>query len=701
MAFFCKIGLRALVTSGLSVLCASMAHGFVTYHTTERAKSASSAYVPSRVTVDTQALFADGSTEQSKSAKSLTLQLPSGKRYNVTRARILPGLDGGKSFVGFFDSHGEDYRIYITETQGAISGVMLSPEGSMELSSLGNTSNGNAVLTSRTRASHLTAIHIGSDARRTTDPDTTQLFNQVAGENVISAEQLRDAKERAKAGAQVTIDLLIVYTSGMLSRHGNAAGVTSRLNTIVATLNDGLAQSQVNLTIRLVNATQVNYSDSTSVTQALADITRGSTNAIKSTIDSLRDQYTADLVSLVRPYTRATHQFCGYAEILGINSPAYDSTRAFSVVSDGNDTGGPVNGSTYFCPETTFAHEIGHNLGLEHDRINTSSNGATTFGRGYINTAAGFGTIMAAYNTRVARFSNPAINCNGVPCGISRTDTANSADSAGAILTTMDAIAGYRTAVVVDPNADSDGDGIPNGIEAAEGRQANVKDNAIFAGMATNSDRLFAMQQYRDFLGREADAAGLADWTFQLSSRALSREQVIKRFFDSQEFQNGVPAVVRLYLGYFKRIPDHAGLLGWVGAYRGGQSLKNISDAFSASQEFQQTYGALNNIQFVTLVYRNVLNRAPDQAGLDGWVTMLNSGASRGEVMTGFTESPEFRSNSGNSVEVIMMYEGMLRRAGETAGYSDWVNYLNAGNTSIPLISGFLNSVEYRNRFLP
>lgn len=701
MAFLRKFGLQALVASGLGVLCVSMAHGFVTYHTAERAKSASSAYVPSRVSVDTQALFGETSAEQSKSAKGLTLQLPSGKRYNVTRARILPGLEGGKTFVGYFDSHGEDYRIYITETQGAISGVMLSPEGSIELSSSRNPSNGNALLTSRARAGHAAAIHFGSDARRETEPDITQLLNQEAGSSVMSPEQLRDAKERAKAGAQVTIDVLIVYTTGMVSRHGNAAGVQARLNTIVATMNDALAQSQVNLTIRLVNATQINYSDTTSVTQALTDITRGSINVLKPTIDALRDQYSADLVTLVRPYSRATHQGCGYAEILGLNSAAFDSTRAFSVVSDGNDVAGTVNGLTYFCPETTFSHEIGHNLGLEHDRINTSSNGATTFGRGYINTAAGFGTIMAVYNTRVARFSNPAINCNGAPCGISRTDTANSADSAGAILTTMDAIAGYRTAVQVDPNADSDGDGIPNGIEAAEGRQANVKDNAIFAGMATNSDRLFAMQQYRDFLGREADTDGLSNWTNFLSSKTFTREEVIKRFFDSQEFQNGVPSIVRLYLGYFKRIPDHDGLFGWVGAYRAGRALKDISGAFSGSAEFQLTYGALNNAQFVTLVYQNVLDRAPDQAGFNSWVALLNSGVSRGEVMTGFTESVEFKAKTAAEVEVAMLYEGMLRRAAEPAGFAGWVSFLKAGNTSIPLISGFLNSIEYRNRFLP
>ncbi len=701
MAFLRKFGLSALVASGVTLLCASMAHGFVTYHSAERAKSASSGYTPSRITVDTQALFGDASGEQAKSASSLSLQLPSGKRYNIIRARVLPGLEGGKTFVGYFESHGEDYRVYVTETQGAITGMMLSPEGAMELSTSFDHSKGNAVLTSRGKAGHATAVHFGPDSRRMSETDVVSQLNHEVGGNVVSETQMREATERAKAGAQVTIDVLMVYTAGMVTRHGNAAGVQSRLNTIVATMNDALAQSQVNLTIRLVNATQINYSDTNSVVTALDDITLGSTNTIKSTIDALRNQYAADLVSLVRPYSRATHQGCGYAEILGLNSAAYDSTRAFSVVSDGNDVAGTVNGVTYFCPETTFAHEIGHNLGLEHDRINTSENGATPYGRGYINTASGFGTIMAVYNTRVARFSNPAINCNGVPCGIARSDTTNSADSAGAILPTMDAISGYRTAVTADPNADADGDGIPNGVEAAEGRNAAVKDNAIFAGMVANSDRLFAMQQYRDFLGREADAGGLTGWTDILKNKTSTREQVIKSFFDSPEFQNGVPSVVRFYLGYFKRIPDSAGLAGWVAAYRAGTPLKDISGAFSGSPEFQQTYGALNNTQFVTLVYRNVLDRAPDQAGLNDWLAFLNRGASRGEVMLGFTESPEFKAKTAPNVEVIMLYEGMLRRAAEPAGYSVWVDYLKAGNASLPLISGFLNSVEYKNRFLP
>jgi len=49
--------------------------------------------------------------------------------------------------------------------------------------------------------------------------------------------------------------------------------------------------------------------------------------------------------------------------------------------------------------------------------------------------------------------------------------------------------------------------------------------------------------------------------------------------------------------------------------YGQGTSLDEISDAFASSPEFQQTYGSLNNAEFVTLVYRNVLGRDPEPGG--------------------------------------------------------------------------------------
>jgi hypothetical protein len=248
---------------------------------------------------------------------------------------------------------------------------------------------------------------------------------------------------------------------------------------------------------------------------------------------------------------------------------------------------------------------------------------------------------------------------------------------------------------------DTDNDGIPDSVEITEGTNPQIKDNDIFANTAQGY-RLFVMQQYRDFLGREGDAGGIDGWVSLLSNGSLTRAQVVENFFNAPEFQNYVPPVVRLYFAAFNRIPDYGGLLFWIHAYRAGTSLETIAQAFVDSPEFQQTYGNLNNTQYVTLLYQNVLGRAPDPAGLAYWVGLLDSNTlTRGQVLLGFSESEEHQLRRSNDVFVVMMYVGMLRRTPEQAGFDGWVNYLNAGNSRLNLIQGFLDSPEYHNRFLP
>jgi hypothetical protein len=248
-----------------------------------------------------------------------------------------------------------------------------------------------------------------------------------------------------------------------------------------------------------------------------------------------------------------------------------------------------------------------------------------------------------------------------------------------------------------NPSGDTDVDGIPNGVEPGEGKNPCLKDNDVF-----NNARLFAMQQYRDFLGREGEAGGISFWTNHLNAGSATRAQVIDSFFNSSEFQGTTSPVIRLYFAYFLRIPDYGGLMFWVNTYRQGSTLDSISQAFAASSEFQTTYGSLNNTQFVTLLYQNVLGRAPDSGGLAFWVGQLDSGAmTRGQVMLGFSESAEYKQVSFNKVYVTMIYVGMLRRAPDQGGFDFWVGQLNGGASGLGLIQGFLTAAEYHNRFLP
>jgi uncharacterized delta-60 repeat protein len=262
---------------------------------------------------------------------------------------------------------------------------------------------------------------------------------------------------------------------------------------------------------------------------------------------------------------------------------------------------------------------------------------------------------------------------------------------------TLHALQGGGDSVPIGPPDDVDGDAAPNRVEQSEWSDPFVRDNDVFT-----SPRLFAMQQYRDFFGREGDAGGVDAWSGNIQSGAQSRGQVIETFFGSTEFQGTIAPVARLYFAYFLRIPDYVGLNFWTDYYRAGNSLDAISNAFAGSAEFTNTYGALDNGQFVDLVYRNVLGREPDAGGRAFWKNELDTGArTRGNVMLGFSESEEYRGSSDSLVFVTAMYVGMLRRAPEQQGFDFWVDYRNAGNSGLALIDAFLGSQEYRSRFLP
>lgn len=106
-------------------------------------------------------------------------------------------------------------------------------------------------------------------------------------------------------------------------------------------------------------------------------------------------------------------------------------------------------------------------------------------------------------------------------------------------------------------------------------------------------------------------------------------------------------SVLRLYRAYFTRDPDADGYGYWLQQYLSGTPLTAISDAFTHTPEFTSRYAGVDNRGFVQLVYQNVLQREPDQAGYDYWVARLNEGALvRGGVMVLFSESPEFVSRT-------------------------------------------------------
>ena len=108
----------------------------------------------------------------------------------------------------------------------------------------------------------------------------------------------------------------------------------------------------------------------------------------------------------------------------------------------------------------------------------------------------------------------------------------------------------------------------------------------------------------------------------------------------------------RLYLAAFDRAPDLEGLRYWVAQVDGGAKLLDIAASFIDSAEFESLYGANPTDQAFTLaLYRNVLNRDPDDAGYAYWDDALVSGATtREQMLFAFSESAE---NKSNEIELV------------------------------------------------
>jgi hypothetical protein len=190
-------------------------------------------------------------------------------------------------------------------------------------------------------------------------------------------------------------------------------------------------------------------------------------------------------------------------------------------------------------------------------------------------------------------------------------------------------------------------------LTAANGFVSSAEFQGTYGALTDNA---FVSLLYSNVLHRSADAGGLAYWTGLLSS-GHSRAEVVIGFTESAEdiadlaapvqqglwVQDGAAAeVARLYDTAFSRLPDVTGLAYWTSALEHGTTLLQAAQGFIASAEFQADYGSPDNAGFVTLLYNNVLHRAPDAGGQAYWVSLLNSGQdTRAQVVVGFSESAE------------------------------------------------------------
>lgn len=409
----------------------------------------------------------------------LTVTTPSGQNLNFSYQRHVEHPSGDWTWIGKLDGAAEGEQTILTFGQKAAFGTIAQPG----LEPLRLTIREGVSWLVETDRKALAAIH-NADTRPK-DPDFFIPPKLAAGRIATSASSPSLGSAGAPstvaataAAAANTLDLVLGYTTGFAASLGGQSQAMTRLNFLVEVTNQSYVNSQVDAKVRLVHALQVDYPDATSNDTALQELTgfRAPSTpttpaAAFSALRAARDQYGGDLVSLVRKFNTPENEGCGIAWLIGGGRTGIDQSDeyfGYSVVSDGTDMGS--DGKSYFCREETLAHELGHNMGSQHDRAAATDNGTLKYG--VYNYSFGFKaaadtgnfyTVMAygeSGQTRYRVFSNPRITyCGGYACGV-----AEEADNARSLAQTIPIVSTFRGTVVVSPPTvkvtnDVDGDG--------------------------------------------------------------------------------------------------------------------------------------------------------------------------------------------------------------------------------------------------
>ncbi len=255
----------------------------------------------------------------------------------------------------------------------------------------------------------------------------------------IPGRPLADVSRGNLTSASVSqIDILTVYTPQAQAAAGGAASMDTTIQSAVDVANTSFTASGIDVHFNLVHTALVNHNDSNNTGTDLAWV------AGDATVKAMRNQYYADLVSLV--VENGGSGVCGQAYVQRSISSGF-SESAFQVTVRSCAVG-----------NLSYAHEHGHNLGFEHNPENgiqppTSASFVWSYGH-YVD--GSFRTVMSYADpctlgcTRVQRFSNPGVSFNGFPTGITdQRDNHRTGNISAPI------VAGFRV-----PGLDTDGDGI-------------------------------------------------------------------------------------------------------------------------------------------------------------------------------------------------------------------------------------------------
>lgn len=150
-----------------------------------------------------------------------------------------------------------------------------------------------------------------------------------------------------------------------------------------------------------------------------------------------------------------------------------------------------------------------------------------------------------------------------------------------------------------------------------------------------DSGEEFVARQYEDFLGRPADASGLAYWTGLLNTRQITSSQVVLSFLNSPEFAGRIRPRAEAALLASSELPTVAEVDTW----RRTPPMQTSTKTAGANVKSQVD---------VLMIYVGMLNRTPDPNGFAYWTGLADEGVNLTVLVNGFLTSPEYAARVGS-----------------------------------------------------
>ncbi|HEX7447899.1 MAG TPA: DUF4214 domain-containing protein, partial [Pirellulales bacterium] len=236
---------------------------------------------------------------------------------------------------------------------------------------------------------------------------------------------------------------------------------------------------------------------------------------------------------------------------------------------------------------------------------------------------------------------------------------------------------------------------------------AKISEELLPDGSVGTANERFISELYRDLLHRQVDASALPFWSDQLAqgqTRLQVAEAIIKAAMPNELGNDLVQGMYQKFLG---READAGGLAYWSGVLN-HNTLEDTEAALVATPEFFAQAGGTNN-GYIDRLFQVALGRAPDASGRGQFEADLAAGMSREQIaqivfssheyhqdlVGGYYRSPVDNNDRSDTAVSFLDDLDFLDRPADLNGLAAFTAALDHGTAEQQIWADFLSSDEF------